>query len=411
MGHSKIVGAIEIGTSKIAVIIGEISSSSSLNIIGNYSVRSSGVKKGVIEDLEATGQIVHNAILMAEKEAGTEIEEIYLAQTGQHLAGVFNLGTTNVSAPNGIITKADINKAKEDARRPQLPEGRSFVHYIQNPFSVDGVKMENPMHMQGKRLQVGFWVIHADNKILQDSLRVIMGIPLVVEDIIVSSIASGSALLQDSEKKSGALVIDIGGGTTDFVLYKDGYVIYTGVIPVGGDHISNDLSLGLRTSVKLADSLKIREGLAKHAKQNPNASTWLVGNQSIGDRKIPLISVNKIVESRIKELFELIRMELEEAKLYNPSEIGTGAVLTGGTSRIEGIEQIAEKVLDLKCIKGESSWNIASDINIPEYSTTLGLLLFALSVFDEKKSKNTNNLLGNLFRKFFPKKFNSSYSE
>ena len=405
MGHSKIVGAIEIGTSKIAIIIGEISSGTSLNIIGNYSVQSSGVKKGVIEDLQATGQIVHNAIVQAENEAGTEIEEIYLAHTGQHLAGVFNLGTTNVGAPNGVITKADVEKAKEDARRPQLPEGRSFIHYIQNPFSVDGVKVENPIHMQGKRLQVGFWAIHADNKILQDSLRVIMGIPLVVEDVIVSSIASGNALLQDSEKKAGALVIDIGGGTTDFALYKDGYVVYTGVIPVGGDHISNDLSLGLRTSVQLADSLKLREGLATHAKQNSDTSTWLVGNQSIGDRKIPLISVNKIVESRIKELFELIREELEDAKLYNPSEIGTGAVLTGGTSRIEGIEVIAEKVLDLKCIKGESSWNIAKDLNVPEYSTTLGLLLFALGVFEEKQSKNTNNLLGNLFRKFFPKQF------
>lgn len=406
MGHSKIVGAIEIGTSKIAIIIGEISSDSSLNIIGSYSVQSNGVKKGVIEDLQVTGQIVHNAILQAETEAGTEIEEVYLAQTGQHLAGVFNYGTTNVGASNGIITKADVEKAKEDARRPQLPAGRSFIHYIQNPFSVDGEKVENPIHMEGKRLQVGFWAIHADNKTLQDSLRVIMGIPLVVEDVIVSSIASGNALLQESEKKAGALVIDIGGGTSDFALYKDGYVVYTGVIPVGGDHISNDLSMGLRTSVQLADSLKLREGLASHAKQNTDASAWLVGNQSIGDRKVPLISVNKIVESRIKELFELVREALEEAKLYNPNEIGSGVILTGGTSRIEGIEVIAEKVLDLKCTKGECAWNIAKDLNIPEYSTTLGLLLFALGVFEEKQSKNTNNILGNLLRKFLPKQIN-----
>ena len=403
MGHSKIVGAIEIGTSKIAIIIGEISSGTSLNIIGNYSVKSSGVKKGVIQDLQVVGQIVHNAILQAENVAGTEIEEIYLAHTGQHLEGVFNIGTTNVVASNGVITKADVEKAKEDARRPQLPEGRSFIHYIQNPFSVDGVMVENPIHMHGKRLQVGFWAIHADNKILQDNLRVLMGIPLLVEDVIVSSIASGNALLQESEKKAGALVVDIGGGTTDFALYRDGYVVYTGVIPVGGDHITNDLSLGLRTSVQLADSLKLREGLANHAKQNISTYTWLVGNQSIGDRQIPLISVNKIVESRIKELFELIREDLEDAKFYNPSDIGTGVVLTGGTSRIEGIELIAEKVLDLKCFRGESSWNIAKDLNIPEYSTTLGLLIFALSVFEEKQTKNTNNFLGNLFRKFFSK--------
>lgn len=405
MGHSKVVGAIEIGTSKIAIIIGEISSGSTLNIIGHYSVQSNGVKKGIIEDLQATGQVVHNAILQAESEAGTKIEEVYLAQTGQHLAGVFNVGTTNVGASNGVITKTDIEKAKEDARRPQLPDGRSFLNHIQNPFSVDGDKVENPIHMQGKRLQVGYWTIHADNKILQDSLRVIMGIPLSVEDVIVSSIASGNVLLQENEKKSGALVIDIGGGTSDFALYKDGFVVYTGVIPVGGDHISNDLSMGLRTSVQLADSLKLREGLAMHAKQNSEEYTWLVGNQIIGDRKIPLISVNKIVESRVKELFELIREELEEAKLYHPIEIGTGVILTGGTSRMEGIEVIAAKVFDLKCTKGESTWEIAEDLNIPEYSATLGLLSFALGVFEEKQSKNTKNLLGNLFRNFFPKDF------
>lgn len=403
MGHSKIVGAIEIGTSKIAIIIGEISSGSTLNIIGHYSVRSNGVKKGIIQDLQVTGQIVHNAILQAENVAGTKIEEVYLAQTGQHLSGVFNVGTTNVGASNGVITKADVEKAKEDARRPQLPEGRSFLNHIQNPFSVDGVKVENPIHMHGKRLQVGYWTIHADNKTLQDSLRVIMGIPLVVEDVIVSSIASGNVLLQESEKKAGALVIDIGGGTSDFALYKDGYVVYTGVIPVGGDHISNDLSMGLRTNVQLADSLKLREGLAIHAKQNLEENTWLVGNQSIGDRKIPLTSVNKIVESRIKELFELILEELEEVKLYKPSEIGTGVILTGGTSRMEGIEAIASKIFDLKCTKGESTWEIDENLNIPEYSTTLGLLSYALGVFEEKQNKNTNNFLGNLFRNFFPK--------
>ena len=145
MGHSKIVGAIEIGTSKIAVIIGEISSGSTLNIIGHYSVQSNGVKKGIIEDLQTTGEIVHNAILQAENIAGTKIEEVYLAQTGQHLSGVFNVGTTNVGASNGVITKADVEKAKEDARRPQLPEGRSFLNHIQNPFSVDGMKVKNLM--------------------------------------------------------------------------------------------------------------------------------------------------------------------------------------------------------------------------------------------------------------------------
>ncbi len=402
MAYSKVVGAIEIGTSKIAILVGEISSNNTLNIIGHYSVQSKGVKKGIIVDLHSVGEIVHHAIVQAENEAGTKIEEVYLAQTGQHLSGVFNVGTANVVASNGVVCQADVDKAKEDAKRPQLPEGRSFINHIRNPYSLDGVKVENPIHMEGKRLQVGYWTIHGDNKILQDSLRLINSIPLDVEDMIVASIACGNVLLQEGEKKVGALVIDIGGGTTDFALYRDGFVVYTGIIPVGGDHISNDLSIGLRTNVSTADGLKLREGLAIDAKKDTKATVWLIGNQSIGDREIPLISIHKIVESRIKEIFELVREELESAQLWNTDAIGTGVILTGGSSRIECIDHLATKVFELKASIGMHTWDISEELNLPELSTVLGLLSFALGVNEEKKKKNPKNVIGNLLRNFFP---------
>jgi len=401
MGHSKVVGAIEIGTSKIAILIGEISSDNTLNIIGHYSGQSKGVKKGIIVDLELASATVQACILNAENQANIKIDEVYLAQTGMHLEGIFNVGTTNVSASDNIITQHDVEKAKEDARRPQLAEGRSFINHIQNPFSVDGTKVQNPIHLVGKRLQVGYWTVHADSKTLNDFLRVILGVPLTVEDVILSSIASSNVLLQENEKYAGALVIDIGGGTTDYALYKEGFIVYTGVIPVGGDHISNDLGMGLRTSVEVADSLKIREGLALGAKQNPQENIWLVGNKVIGDREIPRISISKIVEARIQEIFEIIRGELEEAKLYNPSQIGSGAILTGGTSRIEGLDACAAKVLDIECRIGECTWDIADDLNIPEYSTVLGLLSYAVSNNEEDLKKNKQKSIVNVIRSFF----------
>ena len=401
MGHSKVVGAIEIGTSKIAILIGEISGENLLNIIGHYSGKSKGVKKGIIVDLELASATVHAYILKAENQANIKIDEVYLAQTGMHLEGIFNVGTTNVSASDNIITQYDLEKAKEDARRPQLTEGRHYINHIQNPFSVDGIRVENPIHSKGKRLQVGYWTVHADSKTLNDCLRVIMGVPLIVEDVITSSIASSNVLLQQNEKNAGALVIDIGGGTTDFALYKDGFIVYTGVIPVGGDHISNDISMGLRTSVEVADSLKIREGLALSAKQNPKEKIWLVGNKAIGDREIPLISISKIVESRIREIFDIIRGELEEAKLYNPSKIRSGAILTGGTSRIKGLEECASQVLDLECRTGSSTWDIAEDLDIPEYSTVLGLLSYAFTNYEEDLKKNKRKSIVNIIRSFF----------
>lgn len=402
MAFSKVVGAIEIGTSKIAILVGEISSNNSLNIIGHYSVQSKGVKKSAIEDLQLVGEIVHHAIDKAESSAGTKVEEVYLAQSGQHLSGVFNIGTANVIDSNGIVGSADIDRAKEDARRPQLPEGRSYINHIQNPYSLDGIKVDNPLKLEGKRLKVGYWNIHGENKVLQDNLRLINGIPLSVEEMIVSSIASGNILLQDNEKKNGALVIDIGGGTTDFVLYQGGYIVYTGVIPAGGDHISNDLSIGLRTNVPTADGLKIREGLALKAKKNIKETVWLIGNQSIGDREIPLISINKIVEARLKEIFELIMEELEEAKLWKIDLIESGVTITGGTSRINGIDKIASKVFGMDTKLGVHTWDISSDLNMPEYSTTLGLLSYALAGFEEKQNKNSNNTLGNIWRTLFP---------
>jgi cell division protein FtsA len=387
MGYSKVVGAIEIGTSKVAILIGEISNDGSLNIIGHYTGLAKGVKKGVIVDLEAASASVHASILRAENEANVKISEVYLAQTGMHLKGIFNVGTANVSSSDGLISKSDIERAKEDAKRPRLPEGRVFINHIQNPFSVDGVKTENPLHKKGRRLKVGYWAIHADSKILQDSLRVIRGVPLDVEDVILSSIASSNVLLHENEKKAGALVIDIGGGTTDFALYRDGFIVYTGVIPVGGDHISNDLSMGLRTSVEVADKLKLREGLALEAKKDPKAYVWLVGNQIIGDREIPLISVSKIVESRLKEIFEIIVDELTELKLFNKKEIASGVVLTGGTSNIIGIEHLVSRVMDLECRLGSCHWDISEDLNVPEYTTALGLLSYAVANNEGSQSK------------------------
>lgn len=379
MGYSKVVGAVEIGTSKVAILVGEISNDGTLNIIGHYTGLSKGIKKGVIVDLEAASASVHTAILKAENEANTKISEVYLAQTGMHLKGIFNVGTANVSRSDGIVSKSDIEQAKEDAKRPRLPEDRVFINHIQNPFSIDGVKVDNPLHMKGKRLKVGYWTIHADSKTLHDSLRVIRGVPLDVEDVILSSIAAGNVLVHENEKKVGALVVDMGGGTTDFALYRDGFIVYTGVIPVGGDHISNDLSMGLRTSVEVADKLKKREGLALRVKQDSKAYTWLVGNQVIGDREIPLISVSKIVEARIKEIFEIMVDELSEAKLFNPKDIAAGVILTGGSSRIEGLEQLVSRVMDLDCRVGSTTWDISEDLNTPEYSAALGLLSYAVA--------------------------------
>lgn len=379
MSQDRVVGAVEIGTSKVAVLIGEIVGNGGLNIIGHIACSSKGVKKGQIADLNASSDCVHAAIMTAEKNANTRIDEVYLAQTGVHLRGAFNLGTANVSASDGVVREVDIDQAKEDAKRRNLPESRTYIHHIQNPFSLDGRPVENPLAQEGQRLQVGYWSVHGDSQVVSDALRVIRGIDLDVSDMIISSIASGVVLLEEAEKDAGALVIDIGAGTSDYVLYRKGFIVKTGVVPVGGDHITNDLSIGLRVGRKSAEEIKTKNGRAYYKSSDRDEKVWLYGDLTIGDREYPKAAITKIIDARVSEIFEIIKEQLQEADSLEPSDIATGVVLTGGASRLDGIAEAASRALGLEARSASGPADVAQELRKPEYTTALGLLHYALT--------------------------------
>ena len=401
MSQSKVIAAIEIGTSKIVVLLGEIIGDSGLNIIGHSVGSSKGVKKGVITDLDKVSDCVHAAILRAEENTQTRIDEVYLAQTGQHLIGNFNLGSSNVSASDGFVRRTDIVAAMEDAKRRSLPSDRIYIHHIQNPFSLDGSPVENPLSKKGRQLQIGYWSVHGDSEAVSDSLRVIRGIDLAVSDMIISSIASGTVLLEDSEKENGALVIDIGGGTTDYMLYRKGYIVKTGVVPVGGDHITNDLSTGLRISRKNAEHFKLKDGRAYYQSEDREEKVWLIGDFTIGDRQYPLAAITKIIEARVFEIFDIIKEQLIDADLFEPSDIASGVVLTGGSSRLTGIEEAAHRRFALEARASEGSQYVSEELRAPEYSTAIGLLHYALTGQEDNqeqvKSAGLMQRLVNLF--------------
>lgn len=378
MAQSRVVGAVEIGTSKVTVLLGEIVGDSGLNIIGHTSCSSKGVQKGVITDLKAASDCVHAAIMTAEENAKTRTDEVYLALTGSHLRGNFNVGTTTVGSSDSVVRSADVEQATVDAKRRKLTEDRTYIHHIQNPFSIDGQQVENPLSKEGDRLQVGYWSVHADREIVSESLRVISGIDLEVSDMIISSIASGAVLLEESEKDNGALVVDIGGGTTDFVLYRKGFIVLTGVVPVGGDHITNDLSIGLRVGRKSAEESKIKNGRAYYKAEDRTEKVWLYGDMTIGDREYPLAAITKIIEARVSEIFDIIKDQLVDADLYVPADIASGVVMTGGTSRLVGIDEVARRSLGLDARQSEGPRDVSPDLRVPEYSSALGLLHYAL---------------------------------
>lgn len=397
MSQTRVVAAVEIGTSKIAVLLGEIVGDSGLNIIGHSVGTSKGVKKGEITDLDKASDCVHATILKAEQNAQSRVDEVYLAQTGRHLIGNFNVGSSNVSSPDGVVRRIDMDAAKEDAKRRTLPRARTYIHHIQNPFSLDGRPVENPLSKEGRQLQVGYWSVHGDSEVVSDSLRVIRGIDLDVSDIIISSIASGAVLLEESEKENGALVIDMGGGTTDYVLYRKGYIVKTGVVPVGGDHITNDLSIGLRVARKSAEEFKLKNGRAYYQTEDRDEKVWLFGDLTIGDREYPLAAITKIIEARVFEVFDMIKEQLEVAKIFVPGDIASGVVLTGGSSRLAGMAEAAQRQFGLNARVSEGPSDVAEELRAPEYSTTLGLLHYALTGQDESQQPaKPSGLLGRL---------------
>jgi cell division protein FtsA len=397
MSHSRVVAAVEMGTTKVAVLIGEIIDDSELKIIGHSVGSSMGVKKGVIVDLGKASDCVHTAIINAERNSQRRVDAVYLAQTGAHLAGNFNLGTASVSASDRQVRASDIEQAKEDAKRKLLPDDRTYIHHIQNPFNLDGQLVENPLAREGQQVQVWYWCVHGDKAVVSDCLRVINGLDFKVEDMIISSIASSAVLLEDAEKEAGALVIDIGGGTTDWVLYRKGYIVRTGVVPVGGDHISNDLSIGLRTGRKSAEEIKIKHGRAFYQAADRDETIWLIGDMTIGDREYPKAAVTKIIAARIDEIFGIIKEQLEEAELFNSNDIVSGVILSGGSARLEGLPVAAQNVFGLEARTAELRSNVKSELRKPEYSTALGLLHYALTGQEEKRQvSKSSSLLGSL---------------
>ncbi|MGE9296411.1 MAG: cell division protein FtsA [Puniceicoccales bacterium] len=394
MSQSKIIGAVDIGAASVTVLVGDIVNGRSLNIIGKQDATSSGVKKGEIVDFKAVSNSTHAAIMGAEKSAGAQIESVFLAQTGSHLEGFFNSGAVTVTASDNRVSANDILRATEEAKGKKLPADRIYIHHIRNHFLIDGRPVNEPLGMEGEKLEVGYWSVHGDERKVRDHIHVINGFGLNVQDIILSSIASGTVIATDEEKRAGVMVIDMGAGATDWAIYQNGVVRRTGVLPVGSDHINNDLALGLRVNRKYAEKLKLSFGKAVLEPDDKHEKVWMVGDQMIGDRRIPKQALIQVIRARVEETFELVKKQAGE--LCSAKQLPAGVILTGGGAQLEQIEAAAETALGVPVRQGElPSW-VHPNLQKPEYTTALGLLHFALngqSLDDNTSQRRQRGLL------------------
>jgi cell division protein FtsA len=376
------IGAVEIGTSKITVLVGEYSDRE-LTIIGKGECSSRGVMKGAVVDYKAASECTHSALEQAERDAGEQVEVVFLAQTGGHLEGFYNEAAVNVKASDNMIEPDDVRTVCELAKAKELPAGRMVVHHIRRPYRVDGRLIPgSPEHLVGQKLEVGYWTVHGQEQRLADNLHVIRGFNLEVRELVLAGLASGHMITTAEERQHGILAIDIGAGTTDFALYRDGAAHTTGVLPVGGSHLTNDLSIGLRLTEGQAEKLKLRFGRASVVTKDKTEKVWLDGNFAIGDRQFPRQAIEHITSARTWELLEVVRKKLGAA--FSPETCAAGVVLTGGTAKLPGIVEVAAKVFGVPAHLGETPTWVSDNLRDPGYHTALGLLYYGVIVQAER---------------------------
>ena len=394
---SKIIGAVEIGTSKAKALVGEVSEDGSLSIVGMASRPNEGMRKGEIVDFRRAAAAVHAALEEAEKMSGTTVDSVYLAQTGAHLDGQMLRGSAFVASSDNRVAVDDLNRASSEAKMRQPETGRSYVHHVRTPIVLDQKVVDDPVGMLGKKIDVGYWSIDGDDQAIRSALHVISNYSLEVDDLILSSIASATMVAGPDLRRAGSLVIDLGAGVTDLVVYRQGYVAYTGVIPVGGDHVTGDLSMGLRILEPYAETLKIEHGKASPDPSDDDEDIWIIGNKTIGDRSVSRRAISDVIHVRVVELFEIIRKEL--GSLLDEKELRGGILLTGGASQMPGIEQVASKVLGLPVRKAGFPPGIEPELAQPENATVMGLLHYGMhdhNLPGQKRDEAQTGFLGKL---------------
>lgn len=381
-----IIGAVEIGTSKVTALVGEYNGRE-IAIIGCGECASRGVIKGSVVDFKAATECTHSALEIAERDANERVDHVYLAQSGGHLDGFYNEASVNVKAADNMIEMDDIRTVCDLARSKDLPAGRMVVHNIRRPFRVDGrLVPTSPENLVGQKLDVGYWTVHGQEQRLADNIHVIRGFNLEVRELVLSSLASGHMVTSLEERQNGVLAIDIGAGTTDYVLYRNGAPHTTGVVAVGGAHFTNDISLGLRLTEGQAEKLKVRFGRAVVQSRDRNEKVWLDGNFAIGDRQFSRQAIESVSAARAWELLEVVRKKLGHA--YSPEDCAGGVVLTGGGAKLAALAECASKVFAAPARLGEAPSWVADKLRDPGYHTPLGILYYGVSSIGDHSSSN-----------------------
>ena len=374
---SNVIVGLEIGTSKVCAVVGEMNAEGELNIVGLGQARSRGVRKGEICDAPVAEEDVRNAIVEAEHMADVEIRSVYLGVTGAHVRGCNNRGVHQIVSADREISEEDVQDVVKNAKAINLPTENTVIHSIRQHFVVDGQDaIQNPVGMVGARLEVDLHVIHGSFNRLQNPIRVVKGLQLDVESIVFNGLGSALSLLTTEQKELGALVIDLGAGTTEYAVYADGVIKHAGVLAVGGDHMTNDLAYGLKVSQSRAEALKREHGAAVVDGVAEEETIQLTSDHGLPVKTVSRTNLLRIMSMRLEEIFELIAEDLDGLRLLN--YLRAGVFIAGGGANIRGLRELGERTFHLPVTVGRACAvaGLPSQLQQPEFVTAIGLVKF-----------------------------------
>ena len=372
------VVGLDVGTSKIAAIVGEMMDDGTLDIIGIGLADSKGIRRGVVNNVDSAAEAIKKAIDEAELTAGVEIDTVYLALSGAHVKAFNSRGVVAVAGRNREITRDDVKRAVDAARAVALPSGREILHVLPQDFVIDdqdGVAV--PVGMTGSRLEVNVHVVTGSSSSMQNMVACVNRAGVEVVETVLEQLASSESVLSADEKELGVCVVDIGGGTTDFAVFERGSLWHTGVLAVGGDHFTNDIAVGLRMPIPEAEKLKRRSGCALSSMVGEDDTMEVASMAGRRSRVMPRRVLSEILQPRAEEICHLLWDEIRKAGFER--SLNSGIVLTGGGAALDGMAEIAEQIFDLPVRRGapDGVGGLADHVNSPAYATSVGLVMYA----------------------------------
>lgn len=378
MNKSNLVTGLDIGTTKICAIVAEVAETGEITVLGWATSPSVGMKRGVVVDIDAVAKAIEEAVTQASDQANREVDLVYVGVTGDHIASLNSSSIIPITRHDREITREDVDRVNEQARVIVLPPDRQILHAIPRAYAVDGQSgIRQPVGMSGTRLEVETHIVHGAVTFLQNIEKCVLKAGLEVADAVLEPIASAESVLLPTEKDLGVCLVDIGGGTADIAVFNGGEIYYSAVVPIGGNHVTNDVAEGLKVGQLEAERLKTHCGSAVTdlVQEDEVITVQQVGRDET--RKLRRRALVQIIEPRMQELFEMVRDELADADCLN--RIPFGVVISGGGSQLRDIENVAHSVMGLPVrIGNPHRLNGGGDaLAHPMFATAVGLVEYA----------------------------------